>query len=202
MAGPTFDASLALEFMGFTGPEVKEGMTALMEKRRPKLIPRIRSDNRVTRSKLASAPHPVHLDATATCVARSNFQRSGAMRPYVRALFVVSALQLGANSGSAVAQSADVQEPAEKKATDTKKPVDGKATDAKKPVDDKKETDAKKPEETKEAGDGKKPEGAKKGAEGKKPAVYRSAEIYQSSAGVSRHEIRHRRLRIGRVSHR
>jgi len=32
-AGPTFDASLALEFMGFTGPEVKEGLAALVEKR-------------------------------------------------------------------------------------------------------------------------------------------------------------------------
>ena len=36
LAGPTFDASLALEFMGFTGPEVKEGVSALMEKRKPK----------------------------------------------------------------------------------------------------------------------------------------------------------------------
>ncbi|MET4173745.1 enoyl-CoA hydratase [Bradyrhizobium sp. LA6.1] len=34
-AGPTFDASLALEFMGFTGPEVKEGLAALVEKRTP-----------------------------------------------------------------------------------------------------------------------------------------------------------------------
>ncbi|MGY4313591.1 enoyl-CoA hydratase/isomerase family protein [Bradyrhizobium sp. JR3.5] len=34
-AGPTFDASLALEFMGFTGPEVKEGLSALVEKRPP-----------------------------------------------------------------------------------------------------------------------------------------------------------------------
>jgi enoyl-CoA hydratase len=39
-AGPTFDASLAMEFMGFSGPEVKEGMTALMEKRRPKFDPK------------------------------------------------------------------------------------------------------------------------------------------------------------------
>jgi enoyl-CoA hydratase len=36
MAGPTFDASLALEMMGFTGPEVKEGLSALREKREPK----------------------------------------------------------------------------------------------------------------------------------------------------------------------
>jgi enoyl-CoA hydratase len=39
-AGPTFDASLAMEFMGFSGPEVKEGMTALIEKRRPKFDPK------------------------------------------------------------------------------------------------------------------------------------------------------------------
>ncbi|HKX38192.1 MAG TPA: enoyl-CoA hydratase/isomerase family protein [Burkholderiales bacterium] len=36
MAGPAFDASLALEMMGFTGPEVKEGLAALREKRAPK----------------------------------------------------------------------------------------------------------------------------------------------------------------------
>lgn len=35
MAGPTFDASLALEFMGFRGPEVQEGLASLGEKRRP-----------------------------------------------------------------------------------------------------------------------------------------------------------------------
>jgi enoyl-CoA hydratase len=35
MAGPTFDASLAMEFMGFSGPEVQEGLAALKEKRRP-----------------------------------------------------------------------------------------------------------------------------------------------------------------------
>jgi len=33
--GPTFDASLALEFMGFTGPEVTEGLAAHLEKRKP-----------------------------------------------------------------------------------------------------------------------------------------------------------------------
>jgi enoyl-CoA hydratase len=37
--GGTFDASLALEFMGFSWPEVQEGMTALKEKRRPKWDP-------------------------------------------------------------------------------------------------------------------------------------------------------------------
>jgi enoyl-CoA hydratase len=35
MAGPTFDTSLALEFMGFTGPDVKEGLAAHREKRKP-----------------------------------------------------------------------------------------------------------------------------------------------------------------------
>src|SRR5678815_2500311 len=35
MAGPAFDASLALEVLGFTGPEVKEGLAALREKRKP-----------------------------------------------------------------------------------------------------------------------------------------------------------------------
>ena len=35
MAGPTFDASLALEFMGFGGPELEEGHKALTEKRTP-----------------------------------------------------------------------------------------------------------------------------------------------------------------------
>jgi enoyl-CoA hydratase len=35
MMGPSFDASLALEFLGFTGPEVKEGLASHLEKRRP-----------------------------------------------------------------------------------------------------------------------------------------------------------------------
>jgi len=34
-AGPIFDASLALEFMGFAGPDVREGVAALKEKRLP-----------------------------------------------------------------------------------------------------------------------------------------------------------------------
>ena len=34
-AGPIFDASLALEFMGFGGPDVREGVAALKEKRLP-----------------------------------------------------------------------------------------------------------------------------------------------------------------------
>jgi len=34
-AGPTFDASLALEFLGFTGPEAREGLAAHREKRAP-----------------------------------------------------------------------------------------------------------------------------------------------------------------------
>jgi enoyl-CoA hydratase/carnithine racemase len=39
LAGPSFDASLAMEFMGFSGPEVQEGLAALREKRRPKFDP-------------------------------------------------------------------------------------------------------------------------------------------------------------------
>lgn len=35
MAGPNFDTSLALEFLGFRGPDVKEGLASLREKRRP-----------------------------------------------------------------------------------------------------------------------------------------------------------------------
>ena len=38
LAGPSFDASLALEFMGFAGPDVKEGIASLQEKRTPKFI--------------------------------------------------------------------------------------------------------------------------------------------------------------------
>jgi len=34
-AGPIFDASLVLEFMGFAGPDVREGVAALKEKRPP-----------------------------------------------------------------------------------------------------------------------------------------------------------------------
>ena len=36
MAGPIFDASLGLEFLGFTGPDVREGVASLREKRDPK----------------------------------------------------------------------------------------------------------------------------------------------------------------------
>ena len=39
MAGPTFDASLALEFLGFDGPEVQDGLSALREKRKPDFDP-------------------------------------------------------------------------------------------------------------------------------------------------------------------
>jgi enoyl-CoA hydratase len=38
-AGPSFDASLALEFLGFTGPEVKEGLASHLEKRKPVFPP-------------------------------------------------------------------------------------------------------------------------------------------------------------------
>ncbi|MCO6003452.1 enoyl-CoA hydratase/isomerase family protein [Actinoallomurus purpureus] len=36
MAGPAFDASLALEFYGFGGPDLREGVQALREKRPPR----------------------------------------------------------------------------------------------------------------------------------------------------------------------
>src|SRR5437667_5562871 len=39
MAGPTFDASLALEVLGFTGPEAKEGVASHREKRKPSFPP-------------------------------------------------------------------------------------------------------------------------------------------------------------------
>jgi enoyl-CoA hydratase len=34
-AGPAFDTSLALEFMGFAGPDVREGVNSLRERRAP-----------------------------------------------------------------------------------------------------------------------------------------------------------------------
>ena len=39
MMGPTFDASLAMEFMGFSGPEVREGVASHREKRAPRFAP-------------------------------------------------------------------------------------------------------------------------------------------------------------------
>lgn len=38
-AGPIFDTSLALEFLGFTGPEVREGLASHREKRPPRFGP-------------------------------------------------------------------------------------------------------------------------------------------------------------------
>ena len=35
-AGPIFDASLGMEFLGFSGPELPEGVAALREKRPPR----------------------------------------------------------------------------------------------------------------------------------------------------------------------
>ncbi|HTZ36941.1 MAG TPA: enoyl-CoA hydratase/isomerase family protein [Stellaceae bacterium] len=37
--GPTFDASLALEFIGFSGPDVQEGLASHLEKRKPSFPP-------------------------------------------------------------------------------------------------------------------------------------------------------------------
>ena len=39
MAGPAFDASTALEMLGFAGPEVREGLASHLEKRSPKFDP-------------------------------------------------------------------------------------------------------------------------------------------------------------------
>lgn len=39
-AGPSFEASLALESLGFSGPDVQEGITALRERRDPDFSPR------------------------------------------------------------------------------------------------------------------------------------------------------------------
>jgi enoyl-CoA hydratase len=38
-AGPAFDTSLALEFMGFAGPDVREGVASLRERRAPRFGP-------------------------------------------------------------------------------------------------------------------------------------------------------------------
>jgi enoyl-CoA hydratase len=38
-AGPAFDTSLALEFLGFTGPDAAEGLAAHLEKRKPAFPP-------------------------------------------------------------------------------------------------------------------------------------------------------------------
>jgi enoyl-CoA hydratase len=35
MMGPAFDASTALEMLGFAGPEVREGLASHLEKRKP-----------------------------------------------------------------------------------------------------------------------------------------------------------------------
>jgi enoyl-CoA hydratase len=39
LAGPSFDASLAFEMLGFTGPEAREGVASLQEKRKPSFPP-------------------------------------------------------------------------------------------------------------------------------------------------------------------
>ncbi len=40
MMGPAYDASTALEMMGFAGPEVEEGLASHLEKRKPKFDPK------------------------------------------------------------------------------------------------------------------------------------------------------------------
>jgi enoyl-CoA hydratase len=44
-AGPAFDTSLALEFMGFAGPDVREGLSSLRERRAPKFGAAAPGDN-------------------------------------------------------------------------------------------------------------------------------------------------------------
>ena len=34
--GPNFDASLAMEMLGFADPDVREGLDSIIEKRKPK----------------------------------------------------------------------------------------------------------------------------------------------------------------------
>jgi YHS domain-containing protein len=89
------------------------------------------------------------------------------MKPSLRALMFLSALHYGA--GSALAETAVVQEPATQKAADTKKSDDVK----------KKAEDAKKPDSARKAEDTTKAADDKKAAE-----VYESNEIYQSSASL------------------
>ena len=38
--GPTFDNSIALEFLGFTGPDIREGLASLRETRAPQFDPK------------------------------------------------------------------------------------------------------------------------------------------------------------------
>ena len=40
MMGPTFDNSIALEILGFTGPDIREGLASLREKRAPQFDPK------------------------------------------------------------------------------------------------------------------------------------------------------------------
>ena len=53
-AGPAFDTSLALEFMGFGGPDVKEGIASLRERRAPQVLSgNAARDNRACHEKSA-----------------------------------------------------------------------------------------------------------------------------------------------------
>jgi enoyl-CoA hydratase len=40
MMGPTFGNSIALEFLGFTGPDVREGLASIRERRAPRFNPK------------------------------------------------------------------------------------------------------------------------------------------------------------------
>lgn len=99
------------------------------------------------------------------------------MKLVFRVLFLLSALHLGTGMGSALAESATVQEPSATKPADAKKP-----DEVKKPEDAKKAGDGKKPDVAKKAEEAEGPASAKKAADAKKPQVFKSQEIYQSSA--------------------
>jgi enoyl-CoA hydratase len=63
-AGPTFDTSLALEFLGFTGPEVKEGLASHKEKRKPSFPPQF---NGLTHGCLWPSPSAVDCRSGPRC---------------------------------------------------------------------------------------------------------------------------------------
>jgi 1,4-dihydroxy-2-naphthoyl-CoA synthase len=71
MAGPSFDASLALEFLGFTGPEVLEGIASHREKRKPEFRPAERLLSANYRGALKSSAAPAAAGAAAGAASSS-----------------------------------------------------------------------------------------------------------------------------------
>jgi YHS domain-containing protein len=114
------------------------------------------------------------------------------MKDFVRALFLVSAFQLSAGAGLALAETVSVQEPADaKKAAepaDAKKPEGAAPAEAQKPAETAKPAETPKPAEVAKPEEPGKPDDAKKPTEAKKPGeapksakLTKSTEIYQSS---------------------